>query len=98
MTRGAVIKIADCYWVGGGWDEVDWHEDQGAPREVSDRNDSQGCSGEKNPSGNRKGMKQEFAALFKAFRRRGYSGERRLKERRMKLLYRRGIKGIIRAF
>lgn len=43
-------------------------------------------------------MKQEFAALFKAFRRRGYSGERRLKERRMKLLYRRGIKGIIRAF
>lgn len=53
---------------------------------------------EKNPSGNRQGMKQEFAALFKAFRRRGYSGERRLKERRMKLLYRRGIKGIIRAF
>ena len=43
-------------------------------------------------------MKQEFAALFKAFRRRGYLGERRLKERRMKPLYQRGIKGIIRAF
>lgn len=67
-------------------------EDQGAPREVSDRNDSQGCSGEENPSGNRTGMKQEFAALFKAYRRRGYSGERRLKERRMKLLYNRDLR------
>lgn len=67
-------------------------EDHGAPREVSDRNDSQGCSREENPSGNRTGMKQEFAALFKAYRRRGYSEERRLKERRMKLLYQRGLK------
>lgn len=43
-------------------------------------------------------MKQEFAALFKAFQRRGYLGERRLKERRVKLLYQWGIKGIRRAF
>jgi hypothetical protein len=41
-------------------------KDQGTSSEASDRNDSQGCSGEKNPFGNReKEMKQEFAALFK---------------------------------
>ena len=44
---------------------IDELKDQGTSSEASDRNDSQGCSGEKNPSGNReKEMKQEFAALF----------------------------------
>lgn len=97
VTREAVIKIADCGpggrgRGGGGQKAVGRCEDQGGTREVSDRNDSQRCSREENPSGNRTGMKQEFAALFKAYRRRGYSGERRLKERRMKLLYQRGLK------
>lgn len=49
---------------------------------------------DKNPSGNtEKEMKQEFAALFKAFGGRGdISGERRLRAKRMKLLYQRGLK------
>lgn len=42
-------------------------------------------------------MKQEFAALFKAFcggerGGRGHSGERRLGEKRMESLYQRGLK------
>ena len=54
--------------MGGGWKGRDEYKNQGTPNEASDRNDSQGRSGEKNPSGNReKEMKQEFAALFKAF-------------------------------
>lgn len=69
----AIIKIANCnFGVGGGmgegWKGRDECKNQGTLSEASDRNDSQGCSGEKNPSGNgEKEMKQEFAALFKAF-------------------------------
>lgn len=60
-----------------GWEEgIDELKDQGTSSEASDRNDSQGCSGEKNPSGNReKEMKQEFAALFKAFHGGGRVGD-----------------------
>lgn len=54
--------------MGEGWKGRDECKNQGTLSEASDRNDSQGCSGEKNPSGNgEKEMKQEFAALFKAF-------------------------------
>lgn len=82
-----------------GWGWGDWKgADQGAPREVSDRNDSQGCSGEENPSGNRKGMKQEFAALFKAFRRRGLFRREEVRREENGIALPTGIKGIIRAF
>lgn len=45
---------------------------------------------EKNPFRNKKGMKQEFVALFKVFWGIGYSGERKILQQR--------IKGIIRTF
>lgn len=76
---------------------IDERKNQGTSSEASDRNDSQGCSGEKNPSGNRKKeMKQEFAALFRAFRGGGGGGgharEWRLREKRMDSLCQRGLK------
>lgn len=45
----------------------------------------------------KKEMKQEFDALFKAFRGREHSGERRLREEN-EIALPKGIKGIIRAF
>lgn len=101
VTRESIIKIANGNsggWRGpeGGTEEC---KDQGTFSEASDRNDSRGCSGEKNPSGNRvKEMKQEFAALFKAFGRRGTLRREEVEGEENGIALPKGIKGIIRAF
>lgn len=75
-------------------ERIDGCKDQGTSSEASDRNDSLGCTREKNPSGNReKEMKQEFAALFKAFRGRGAFRREEVKREENGIALPKGIKG-----